>query len=174
MAKKGRRTLYDPERHPLWAESLAKEGCTEREIAITMGISQTTLTTWKNEYPLFLTALKNGKGPADAEVEKALFKSACGYDVTEKKIVINSATGKPERIETTVKHMAPNATSAIFWLKNRKPEVWRDVRRNELTGTNGKPIEHAEVYDLSNLSSDEILELTREAYKEGDAPCESA
>lgn len=33
------------------------------------------------------------------------------------------------------KQVAPNPTSAIFWLKNRKPEVWRDKRETEHSGS---------------------------------------
>lgn len=32
------------------------------------------------------------------------------------------------------KQVAPNPTSAIFWLKNRKPDVWRDKKQTEVSG----------------------------------------
>lgn len=37
-----------------------------------------------------------------------------------------------------VKQMAPDTTAAIFWLKNRKPNEWRDKRETEITGKDGE------------------------------------
>ncbi len=136
----GRNTKYYPDIHPIWAESLAMEGYTDKEIALRMGISKATLNNWKKIYPEFLDSLKKGKEPADAEVERALFKAAKGYDVNEKKITIDPQTGQPIRIETIVKHIAPNPTAAIFWLKNRRRDKWKDVNRHEMTGAGGTPL----------------------------------
>ena len=35
---------------------------------------------------------------------------------------------KSKRIEKTTKHAQPDTTAQIFWLKNRKPEEWRDKK----------------------------------------------
>ena len=35
------------------------------------------------------------------------------------------------------KHVLPDTTAQIFWLKNRKPNEWRDKKQTELTGANG-------------------------------------
>ncbi len=32
------------------------------------------------------------------------------------------------------KQVAPNPTAAIFWLKNRKPDEWRDRKETEVSG----------------------------------------
>ena len=40
-----------------------------------------------------------------------------------------------------VKHQVPDVTAQIFWLKNRKPEQWRDKQQTEITGKDGGPIE---------------------------------
>lgn len=30
--------------------------------------------------------------------------------------------------------VAPDTTAAIFWLKNRRPDLWRDKQHTELSG----------------------------------------
>lgn len=37
-------------------------------------------------------------------------------------------------VERKVKEIAPDTTAQIFWLKNRKPDMWRDKRNLELSG----------------------------------------
>jgi hypothetical protein len=50
--------------------------------------------------------LKAGKEASDDRVERSLYQLAIGWN------------GQP-----------PNTTAAIFWLKNRRPDRWRDVQQ---------------------------------------------
>lgn len=102
-------------------EGWARDGALEEQIAANIGISQKTLIEWKKKYPPLKTALKKGKEVVDIQVENALLKSALGYETTE--YVIDG--GKKKAVK---KQVAPSVTAQIFWLKNRKPEVWRDKR----------------------------------------------
>ncbi len=141
-SKRGRKTEYSPK-----LAILSRQGMTEKEIAKTMEISVGTLRNWCSEHVEFLIAIKEGKGVADAEVEAALYKRAMGYEVEELKVISvpNAAAKKGSkqgqkptasitRIEKTTKHVAPDVTAQIFWLKNRKPEQWRDVKKTEVSG----------------------------------------
>ncbi|MEN2346488.1 helix-turn-helix domain-containing protein [Lentilactobacillus parabuchneri] len=61
-----------------------------------------------------------------------------------------------ERIELfqTEKTVPPDTTAAIFWLKNRKPDVWRDRKETRLSGsleTNSRPLEKIDDKKLSEL-----------------------
>ena len=38
------------------------------------------------------------------------------------------------------KQVAPDTGAAAFWLKNRKPDVWRDKQEVEHTGKDGEPM----------------------------------
>ena len=111
-------------------EGWARNGLTDEQIARNCGIKAATLYEWKKQYPEISEALKKGKEVVDLEVENALLKRALGYRYTE-------ITREPERdpvtgeIRLTIKkqvekEVAPDTTAQIFWLKNRRPDLWRD------------------------------------------------
>jgi len=105
-------------------ESWARDGLSLEQIAHNIGIHRETLRRWMQKESGICDAIKRGTAPADFEVENALYKRATGYKVIERKKVKN-----PDgtlRTEITEKEVPPDATAIIFWLKNRKPEKWRD------------------------------------------------
>lgn len=115
-------------------EGWAKDGLIDEQIAANIGITTTTLYDWKKKYADFSDALKKGKETSDYEVENALFKSATGYEYEERKEVQEVVDGvMRKRVEVTRKQVPPNATSAIFWLKNRKPDKWRNKQEIEIS-----------------------------------------
>ena len=70
-----------------------------------MNISRSTLNEWKKKYSDISDTLKKGKEIVDYEVENALLQSA----------------------------LKGNVTAQIFWLKNRKPNEWREKREVEIS-----------------------------------------
>jgi transposase-like protein len=86
-------------------EGWARDGLTDEQIAHNMGIRRETLWSWRKQYPNIDNALKKTKEVVDREVENALYKKACEGDTT----------------------------AMIFWLKNRRPNDWRDKRENVQT-----------------------------------------
>lgn len=117
-------------------EAWARDGLTQEQIASNMGIASSTLRVWIKEHPTFSAALKRGKEVVDIEVENALYKRAMGYDVTETK---TETSDQGSKTTVTVKHVAPDVTAQIFWLKNRKSAEWRDRKEQEVT--QAKPFE---------------------------------
>ena len=101
----------------------ARDGLTDEQIAHNIGISRKTLYEWQNRFSDFRDALKRNKEVVDIMVENALLKSALGYEVEETVQEINN--GK-KIIKKTTRWVLPSVTAQIFWLKNRKPEQWRD------------------------------------------------
>ena len=112
----------------------ARDGLTDIQIANNMGISEATLYGWKNKFPEFAEALRKGKEVVDREVENALYKSAMGYEYEETRI---ETCGKQKKTITIKKHMAPNVTAQIFWLKCRKPGDWKEKNEVTITPSNG-------------------------------------
>lgn len=113
-------------------EGWARDGLTDEQIANNIGIGTTTLYKWKNKYGEIRESLKRGKEVVDRQVENALLKRALGYKYKEttRELVTDKQTGYSELIVTKVveKEVVPDTTAQIFWLKNRKPEEWRDKR----------------------------------------------
>ena len=107
----------------------ARKGLTDEQISKNMGIAYSTLREWKKKYSALKAALKKGKEVVDYEVESALYKRAIGYEVEEEKIYIQEIEGRTtKRKEIVKKHIPGDTTAQIFWLKNRRPEEWRDRR----------------------------------------------
>ena len=103
-------------------EGWARDGLTDEQIAKNMGVSVSTLNNWKNKYVEILESLKRGKEVVDRLVENALLKRALGFSYTE---ITYEGGVETKRV---VKEVVPDTTAQIFWLKNRKPEDWRDKR----------------------------------------------
>lgn len=116
-------------------EGWARDGLTDEQIAYNMGISVKTLYNWKEKHLPILQSLKKGKEVVDRLVENALLKRALGCTCKEitKELFIDKKTGTEELKITKVveKDVPPDTTAQIFWLKNRKPEQWRDKRQVE-------------------------------------------
>lgn len=108
----------------LLIEGWARDGLTDEQIAGNMGVSRSTLNSWKDRYPDILDALKKGKEIVDRQVENALLKRALGYEYEE--IKEKYEFGELSERTVTKKQVAPDTTAQIFWLKNRKPKDWRD------------------------------------------------
>lgn len=75
-----------------------RNGATDEEVAKKLGISRDSLCEYKKQFSEFSDLLKKNKEYVDSQVENALLKSA----------------------------LSGNITAQIFWLKNRRPELWRD------------------------------------------------
>ena len=139
-----------------FVEMWARDCLTDEQIANNLGISVASFYNYKNENLEFLEALKKGKEVADYEVENALFKKALGYNAKIKKAFkvkeVLYENGKrlkeTERIEYAEDevHIPADTTAQIFWLKNRKPNVWRDKQELEHKANNGILEEMAEYF----------------------------
>ncbi len=87
----------------LLLEGWARDGLTDEQIAHNIGVNVKTLWVWKTTYDPICNALKKGKEVVDYAVENALLSAA----------------------------LDGNTTAQIFWLKNRRPDKWRDKPASE-------------------------------------------
>lgn len=90
-------------------------GMSPGELAQHLGISLTTLKRYRKQYPAFGELFSEADSAKDDLVEEALLKRATGYE---------SNSGK---------EVPPDVRAAMFWLKNRRPENWKDSREISLS-----------------------------------------
>ena len=103
-----------------------------------MGIAYSTFKEWVKKFPALSATIKKGKAPVDIEVENALYKRAIGFTYEETTTDVEQIPtskldedGNPIIREivhkkTVTKTALPDPTAMIFWLKNRRPDRWRD------------------------------------------------
>lgn len=116
------------------AEHACRLGATDVEVADMLGVSVRTVYNWRSTKPEFSAALVVGKQSADERVERSLYSRALGY--THDAVKIFNANGAPLVVPYR-EHVAPDTTACIFWLKNRRPDEWRDKIQQEHTGKDG-------------------------------------
>lgn len=123
-------------------------GATDKEIGDFFEVTEQTINNWKQTHPEFFESIKKGKFSADSAVAERLFKRAVGYAYKEtsyEKIVVDKPAepedeeAEGENIEIDLykkkvvhKELAPDTIAAIFWLKNRQKDKWRDKQEYDL------------------------------------------
>jgi len=127
----GRPTAYRAE-YCEQAKKLTQLGATDRELADFFKVVISTISLWKTEHQAFSDALKLGKEEADRRVEHSLYHRAMGYSHEAVKIFCDKE-GNVTQVPYT-EHYPPDTTACIFWLKNRKQQLWRDVHKVEHSG----------------------------------------
>ena len=132
-------------------EAWARNGLTDEQIAKNLGIGKTTFYKYLSEHNELSELLKKSKEVVDIQVENALLKRALGYKYDEVTKELNEDTGELEVTKVVTKEVQPDTTAQIFWLKNRKPEDWRDRKEVEHSGNINNPYE--------GLTKEELLKI---------------
>lgn len=140
-----RPTDYKPE-YAIQAEKLCKLGATDQELADFFEVSTRTIYRWQASHEEFCQALKTGKVEADERVERSLYHKAVGYKHEAVKIFMPAGAEQPV-YAPYVENVPPDTTACIFWLKNRRPDVWRDMR-------NGDQAPEADTSDQARAAAD--------------------
>lgn len=137
----GRRSLYKPELDD-YVERLAMLGLKDTELAHALKITERTLNNWKRRYPSFFQSIKNGRLEADGNVARALYSRAMGATIRKQQVFKlqrvfweNGKRCSEDYIEIVeYEEQVPPDTGAIaFWLKNRRPDKWREKPVPEIT-----------------------------------------
>lgn len=117
-------------------ECWARDGVIDKDIAKRLGVAYSTFRIYVKAQSALSAALKKGKEVVDYEVENALLERAKGgVRVLRRPFKLKRVTfldGKKVKEEEQIEYAdyeeytPPDTGAAIFWLKNRKPENWRD------------------------------------------------
>lgn len=131
---------YD-ETFPLLAQDYARQGLIDTQIAKKLGIALSTYYDYQKQHPEFSEAIKKGKQPVDVEVENALLKRAKGFEYEEVHVEYRpkgkekpDEKKKPTLIRKIKKFVVPDTAACAFWLKNRRPKLWRDRHDLDVSG----------------------------------------
>lgn len=122
------------------ARKLCRLGAKNVELAEFFEVSDTTIQNWMGAHPEFMAAIKEGREFADVHVAESLYHRATGYEHDAVKIFMPANAADPVYAPYRERY-APDTAAAIFWLKNRRPDLWRDRQHTELTGKDGGPIQ---------------------------------
>lgn len=147
----GRPTKYKEDYNEKAFIACAELGADDKTLAKLFDVNVSNLNEWKKKYDDFRESIKKGKDIFDTEkVEKSLLQRALGYTYTETKTeVTKNKAGKVTRTKVTTftKHMAPDPTCKIFWLKNRNKDRWKDIKAVASTDSEGKDKEYPTLED---------------------------
>lgn len=136
--KTGRKNAYEEKILPKLAliEGWARDGLTNEQIAKNLGISRTTFQKYAKDENELSEHLKRGKEISDYMVENELFKKATGFTQKEKRLFkikeVEYENGKRKREKERIEekevdvYYPPELGAQVFWLKNRRPNKWRD------------------------------------------------
>jgi transposase-like protein len=120
------------------ARKACERGFTDQEVADLLGVNASTFYRWRVQYPQFARVVRLGKEMADVRVERSLYERAIGYSYEAQKAVM---TRHGQEILRWREHLPPDVGAAMAYLKNRRPDRWRDTRRIEHTRS---PYDHIE------------------------------
>lgn len=147
--------------HPRYveqAEKLYKMGFTDAEFAEFIGASLSSVRMWRAKYPKFRKASEVGKDEADDRVARSFYMRATGYEHPTERIFHNR--GEVVRAET-LEHVPPDVQAGFLWLKNRRPDEWKDRSEQHITGA---------VAHLTDEEIDARLSKLLGKTRNGDAP----
>jgi hypothetical protein len=122
-------------------KSACRDGADLKGLAALLGCGLTTVKNLKSKFPEFAELIRIDSKKANLQVQSALFKRAVGYDYEEtvsKVVVGKNGVGQQTFVEKRKRHVPPDPVAAIFWLKNREPEAWRDRREVNITDDPGE------------------------------------
>lgn len=128
MAKRGPKSQFNEKVRETFLR-LTKEGKTLAEVAEIVGVTSRTLTNWMGQHQELLLAVRESRHMADEMVEASLYQRALGYSHPETKMFCYEGCVVSE---DTVKHYPPDTQAAMFWLRNRQPERWKEKTEGDV------------------------------------------
>lgn len=132
MAKRGRPSGFNASLKSRIVE-LVEQGKTLDQVGEIIGVSRQTIHNWCGQHKDLLYAVREARQVADELVEASLFSRAVGYSHPEQKVFCD----KGEIItHDMIKHHPPDTQAAVFWLRNRQPERWKEKSEGDVTVNN--------------------------------------
>jgi hypothetical protein len=146
--------LAEKKRRALYLEALAS-GANKAQAAQAAGVTYTSVHRYVDANPSFKDAIEDAILEADRvrveRVEDALYLRAVGYEYKEERVT------KDGKVVTVTLMHQPDVVAQIFFLKNRDPERWKDLRdykvRADIQTQREEKVNHA----VEKLTADKKL-----------------
>lgn len=107
-----------------------------------VGVPERTLRRWLASNAEFREALDAARNICDDRMVRTLYEKASGYTIRAVRMFMYEGQILSQEYD---EHIPPDARLIEFWLKNRRPNEWREKQSVEHLGTDGKPIEPVQV-----------------------------
>ena len=120
-----RQTIYRSDIHDELARNVTMLGAKVDELSACLRISQRTLSNWLGRHPTFAAAVEAGRTVADGKVAHSLYTRANGYAYEAHKVLMGPRG--PETVSWQ-EYVGPDTGACMAWLKNRRPDLWRERR----------------------------------------------
>lgn len=106
-----------------------QRGLSLEEVAKNMKMSTSSLIAFRKREPLIDEILKKDGDFANANVENALYKRACGFSkfVTEEKLTKDGDIIELKKEQ----YFPPDTSSMIFWLTNKLSNIWQNRKTQD-------------------------------------------
>jgi hypothetical protein len=132
----GRPSLYKPKYAEI-ARRMCTQGATRSELADRFGVTINTIVAWQLEHQEFSDSCKQGRDAADDRVQQSFYERAVGYTYDSEKIL--AVQGEVVRVPIK-EHIPPDPRAAEFWLRNRRPDRWKDAKQLETRTADDDPM----------------------------------
>jgi hypothetical protein len=132
----GRPTLYQPKYAEI-ARRMCTQGATRADLADRFGVTINTIVAWGLEHDDFAASCRQGREAADERVQQSFYERAVGYTYDSEKIFVVQGQVVREKIK---EHVPPDPRAAEFWLRNRRPDRWKDAKQLETRTADDDPL----------------------------------
>ena len=127
MAKRGAPSSFKPEYCDL-AGTFCRLGATNEDFGRMFDVTRRMIDYWMVDFPDFAAAIRAGRAIADANVAEKLHARAVGHSHPALKIMRSG--GQPLTVPY-IQHYPPDTQACLFWLRNRRPQDWREKIEHE-------------------------------------------
>jgi hypothetical protein len=119
------------------ARRMCAQGATRADLADRFGVTINTIVAWQYEHQEFFASCKQGQEAADDRVEQSFYERAVGYTYDSEKLLVVHGEVIREPIK---EHVPPDPRAAEFWLRNRRPDQWKDAKQLETRVAEDDPL----------------------------------
>lgn len=134
---------------------LCELGATDKEIANFLDIDVATLYRWQHTHVEFCDAFTLGKQKADTRIERSMYQKALGATVVDQQVVKVKQKDGSEKIEVVnvERTIPPDPGMMQWWLKNRKPDEWRDKQEIDINSVNANVDVDSDAEDVATAKN---------------------